>query len=187
MVKRFTRRGRDSDDGVGGIYADEAEGRKALSYSRTREWLALIDLVLGITGMTLALVTGASARLRDATSRVPPKRVGGVIPYAAVGIVASSLASLPMAFYEGYVIEHKYGLSNQSKRAWLADWLKGVGVGLALGAPLIGGMYWVIRKYPKRWWAVLSALVVPFTVLLANLAPVLLMPLFNKFEPIKDR
>ena len=70
MVKRFSRRGRDSDDAVGGIYADEAELDKALRYSRTREWLALIDLVIGIAGMTLALATGLSARLRDATSRV---------------------------------------------------------------------------------------------------------------------
>src|SRR5947209_5095418 len=112
MVKRFSRRGRDSDDAVGGIYADEAELDKALRYSRTREWLALIDLVIGIAGMTLALATGLSARLRDATSRVAPKRVGNVIPYAAAGILASSLASLPMSFYEGYVVEHRYGLSN---------------------------------------------------------------------------
>jgi STE24 endopeptidase len=109
------------------------------------------------------------------------------MPFAAAGMVISSLISLPLSFYEGFIVEHRYGLSNQSAGAWFVEQLKGLGIGLLLGPPLLQGAFWVIGRYPRRWWAVLSGLTVPFSVLLANLAPVLIMPLFNKFEPLKDR
>jgi STE24 endopeptidase len=166
---------------------DEAERQRALRYSRTREGLAVADMAFGIMVLALALITGLSARLRCAIEKVSPRRVGRIIPFAAAAIVISSLISLPMSYYRGYVVEHRFGLSNQSMSAWFIDWLKGLGVSIALGPLLMQGAFWVIGRYPRRWWAVLSGLVVPFSVLLANLAPVLLMPLFNKFEPLKDR
>ncbi|MBV9279677.1 MAG: M48 family metallopeptidase [Chloroflexi bacterium] len=135
----------------------------------------------------LALATGFSAGLRDRSARLAPRRLGPAMPYALATIALSSLASFPLSYYRGFVLEHRYGLSNQSFGQWLVEQAKGLGVSLALGLPLIQGAYWVIRRYPRRWWAVLCALTIPVTVLLANLAPVLLMPLFNKFTPLKDR
>src|SRR5579859_7695260 len=167
------------------MYADESERRKALSYSRTKEWLAVADLLFGAAITFLSLSTGLSARLRSAVERISPRRLGPLMPFAAAGMILSSLVSLPLSFYGGYIVEHRFELSNQSIRAWFVDWLKGLGLGIALGAPLLQGAFWIIGRYPRRWWAVLSGLVVPFSVLLANLAPVLLMPLFNKFEPVK--
>ncbi|HLJ66432.1 MAG TPA: M48 family metallopeptidase [Chloroflexota bacterium] len=170
-----------------GFYSSDEERARALRYSRTRQWLALADMLLGLLAMLVALMSGLSAGLRDRVDRVVPRRFAGIMPFAASGIALSSLLSLPMSFYEGYIVEHRYGLSNQTFRAWIVDWMKGLGVGVALGAPLLQGAHWVMRRYPRHWWAVLSGLVVPFSVLLANLGPVLLMPLFNKFEPLKDR
>ncbi|HET7093032.1 MAG TPA: M48 family metalloprotease, partial [Thermomicrobiales bacterium] len=63
----------------------------------------------------------------------------------------------------------------------------GLGVSLALGVPLTTGAYAVIRRRPKDWWLVLSAAAVPLAVVAGNLAPVLLMPIFNRFEPLRDR
>jgi STE24 endopeptidase len=169
------------------MYTDDAERRRALRYSRTKEWLAVLDLVFGALVMALALVTGVSAKLRTAVERAAPRRLGVLLPFAAAGMVLSFLISLPMSFYEGYVVEHRFGLSNQSVGGWLVERLKELGIGIALGAPLLQGAFRIIGRYPRRWWAVLSGLVVPFSVLLANLAPVLLMPMFNKFEPLEDR
>ena len=169
------------------MYSDETERQKALRYSRTKEWLAVADMIFGTAVMLLALTTGLSARLRSAAERIAPPRLGTVMPFAAAGMILSSLISLPMSFYSGYVVEHRFGLSNQSMRSWFVDWFKGLGVASVLGAPLLQGAFWVIGRYPRRWWAVLSGLVLPFSVLLANLAPVLLMPLFNTFEPLKDQ
>lgn len=182
---RWRSGGGAGGDGV--LYRDEAERERAVRYNRAREWLTLAGLAWGGATALLALTTGFSARLRDRAARVAPGRIGPPMPYTLAAALLSTLASLPLAYYGGYTLEHRYGLSNQTRRAWAVDQLKGLGVSLALELPLVQGVYWVIGRWPRRWWAILSALTVPFTVLLAQLAPVLILPLFNKYEPLRDR
>ncbi|HEY8687018.1 MAG TPA: M48 family metallopeptidase, partial [Chloroflexota bacterium] len=161
--------------------------QRAAAYSRTKEWLVLIGMTWSALTSALALTTGSSSRLRRWAERVAPTRLGPVMPYTLVAGILGFMTSLPLSYFGGFVVEHRYDLSNQTRRAWMIEGLKGLGVSLALGAPLAQGVYWVIRRYPQRWWAVLSGALVPFTIILSNLAPVLLMPLFNKFEPLRDR
>lgn len=177
------RAGGSGDD----IYGDPKERERAIRYSRTREWLVLAGTIWSVGTSIFALATGLSAALRDRVSRLAPRRLGPIAPFTAIAIVLSSLASLPLSYYGGFVVEHRYGLSNQTRRSWLMDQLKGLGVALALAPALAQGAFWIIARYPKRWWAILSALTIPFSVLLTNLAPVLLLPIFNKFEPLRDR
>jgi STE24 endopeptidase len=169
------------------LYADAAERERALRYNRTREWLVLAGLAWNGVLSLLALATGFSAWLRDRATQVAPRRLGAAIPYTFAATLLSTLASLPLSFYSSYTLEHRYGLSTQTRRGWFADEVKGFGVGSALALPLVQTAYWIIRRFPRWWWAVLSGLTVPLTVLLANLAPVLIMPLFNKFEPLRDQ
>lgn len=171
----------------GEIYPDAAARERARRYNRTREALTLAGLAWGGALNLLALGTGLSAVLRDRAERVAPRRLGPAIPYALAAATLSALASLPLAYLGGYTVEHRYGLSNQTRRAWFGEHLKGFAVGLALEVPLVQGVYWVIGRWPRRWWAVLSAATVPVTVVLGNLAPVLILPLFNTFEPLRDR
>lgn len=178
----------DGAQGAGDdLYHDEAGRQRALRYSRTHEWLVLVGMIWSALTSALALATGLSAWLRDRGARAAPWRLGPTMPYALGAMLLSFLASLPLSYYGGFVVEHRYGLSNQTRRSWFIEQLKGLGVSLALGLPLIQGVYWVIRRYPRRWWAVLSSLTVPLSIVMVNLAPVLLLPLFNKFEPLKDR
>ena len=116
--------------------------------------------------------------------RARPPRPGDA--YALATSLLSSLATLPLAYYSGWVVERRYDLTNQTRLAWLGESLKGEALGLALGLPLTQGVYAVIRRYPRGWWAILSALAIPFTIVLSTLAPVLILPLFNTFEPIRD-
>ncbi len=173
--------------GDDGLYPGVAERERALRYNRTREWLVLVGMAWSALLSLLALATGFSARLRDLAARVAPRRLGAPVPYTLAATLLSTLATLPLSYYSGYLIERRYGLTDQTRRAWFGEQAKGAAIGLALELPLIHGVYWIIRRYPQRWWAILSALTVPFTILLANLAPVLILPRFNRFEPLKDR
>lgn len=179
----------DKAGGGGGdeLYADDAARERAISYNRQREWLTVIGMAWGVVVNLVALTTGLSSWLRRRSDAVAPARLGATIPYALASSLLSSLASLPLAYYSGWTVEQRYGLSNQTRRAWFGEQLKGEGLGLVLGLPLIQGVYAVIRRYPRTWWAILSSLTVPFTIILSNLAPILIMPLFNKYEPIRDR
>jgi STE24 endopeptidase len=163
------------------------DARRAVRYSRTKEWLVLIGMIWSALTSALALSTGFSGKLRRQAERIAPARLGPVMPYTFAASVLGFVTSLPLSYFGGFVVEHRYNLSNQTRRDWALEGLKGLWVSLALGLPLAQGVYWVIRRYPERWWAVLSGALVPFSIILSNLAPVLLMPLFNKFEPLHNR
>jgi STE24 endopeptidase len=176
-----------TNPGKGDLYADPAARERAIRYSRTREWLVLVGMVWSGAASVLALVTGGSARLRDLARRLAPGKLGPVMPYTLASMILAFLSSLPLSYYGGYAVEQRYDLSNQTRRAWLLEQLKGLGVGAVLGLPIVQTVYWIFRRFPRYWWAILSGLTIPFSVVLVNLAPVLILPLFNKYQPLKDR
>lgn len=166
--------------------ADDAVAQ-AIRYSRTREVLFLIDLVAGWLLQVVLIGSGGAARLARASSAVTGER-----RWLADGLFAISyglmtaLASLPLAYARGYIVEQRFGLSTQSRRAWLGEQAKATALGLALEAPLTAASFFVIRRSPRSWWFILSALALPVTVLLAQLYPVAIAPLFNRFTPLRD-
>ncbi len=169
------------------LYNDDHEQTRAIRYNRTREWLTLVGMIWSAAISIVALATGFSAWLRNRATAIAPQKLGPAMPYTLAATLLATLASAPLSYYSGYLVEHQYNLSNQTRRGWLIEQLKGVGLSIALELPLIQGVYWIIARYPRRWWAIFSALTVPLTVVLANLAPIVIMPLFNKFEPLADR
>src|SRR5689334_1862498 len=110
------------------IYADDEQRERARRYSRARQWLTLAGALWSAVTSVVALATGLSAWLRERAERVAPRRAGPVMPYTLAAIVLSSLASLPLSYFGGYVLEHRYGLSTQSRRAWLGDQAKRLAV-----------------------------------------------------------
>lgn len=180
---------RETVDGPQGRAADGAtadEMARAIRYSRTREALFLADLLWGWLVQGLFLASGGPGRLRAACDRLSwrPWIVDAL--FAAAYSLLMLVLGLPLRYVRGYVVEHGFGLSNQDHRAWLTDLGKGTALGLALEAPLTAVSYAVIRRSPRWWWLILSALALPFTVLLAQLYPVLIAPIFNTFTPLRD-
>ena len=96
------------------------------------------------------------------------------------------LFDLPLSYYSGFVLPHRFGQSNQTLRGWINDQLKGMLVSAPLGLIMLEIIYWLLRVAPQTWWLWAGAILLFFQVLLANLAPVLIMPLFNKFVPLGD-
>jgi STE24 endopeptidase len=88
--------------------------------------------------------------------------------------------------YYGFRLEQKFQLSNQKLRSWLWDEAKGFLVGLILGTIVVELLYFMIRQFPQHWWLITWALFIGLFILLAQLAPVVLFPIFYKFEPLED-
>jgi STE24 endopeptidase len=93
---------------------------------------------------------------------------------------------LPVDYFGGHAVERRFGLTKQSTGGWLGDQAKGLLLGVLLQTPLLTAAYGVIRRRPRDWWLIIAGASVPLTVVLSNLAPVLLMPLFNRFQPLRD-
>src|SRR5579884_475216 len=160
---------------------------KAKRYSRVRLVSLLVGTVWLLARALWFALSGRSAGLRTAARETVPDRRLETPAYIAVVAALSWLTSLPLAYLTGHRVERRFGLTKQSTAGWLTDEAKGLALALALEVPLASGAFAVIRRRPRDWWLILAGATVPLAVVLSNLAPVLIMPLFNKFEPIKDR
>ncbi|MHB0935197.1 MAG: M48 family metallopeptidase [Armatimonadota bacterium] len=130
---------------------------------------------------------GGSRWLAGLVARIGRHWLLGLL--AVVGIVgaASSLLTLPLDYYSGFVFPHQYGLSNQTTAAWLRDHFVGAGVGTLLGLPVAALIYALLRWQPRTWWAWVTAVSVPLSLFFMLVGPVFVAPLFNKFTPLQDQ
>jgi STE24 endopeptidase len=162
---------------------DSPEARR---YNRIRRWLGIADFVIGSAFLIVLLVTGWTAWLRDlALRRGFQNYTLAVFLYLFFLLLISKVLGLGLDYY-GFRLERKFNLSTQKVRAWLWDEAKGFLVGLVLLGIVVELLYFVIRQYPQHWWLITWALFMGLFILLAQLAPVVLFPIFYKFEPLDD-
>lgn len=109
-----------------------------------------------------------------------------VLFYFALLYSCYSLITLPFSYISGFVIEHRYGFSKQTTGAWILDWIKSFVIGFILGAIIFQFIFGITYASPRLWWLWLSLAMIVFNVILANLFPVLIIPLFYKTTPIED-
>jgi STE24 endopeptidase len=96
------------------------------------------------------------------------------------------LVSLPLSFYSNYVVEHQFGLSNQSLGRWLRNYSLSNFLTIALGIVLNVGLFWIIWHTGHYWWLIAAAAFFVVSIILGQLAPVVIMPLFYKVERIEN-
>jgi STE24 endopeptidase len=162
------------------------EDEKARAYSRAKRVLFVIELAVGLLFLLLLLLTGASVSLTTRLESITTNPWLLVLLYMTAVGLAYEIIGVSLDFYGGFVLEHKYGQSTQTFRAWSWDEVKGKLVGFVIGAILLEAVYWMLRRYPQSWWIIAAVMFIAFAVVMANLAPVLLMPIFYKFTPLKD-
>jgi Zn-dependent protease with chaperone function len=107
--------------------------------------------------------------------------------YAVLFTLVTAILTLPLSYYQDFLREHAYGLSNQSFGRWLGEWLKGVAVS-ALGLSLVLWIpYLLLRRSPRRWWLYAGLATIPIATLVLVISPIWVDPLFNDFGPMKDK
>lgn len=149
-------------------------------------WLVLWDLLVALGVAWLLLGTRLSARMRDFAERITRFRWLQTAIYAVQYIVLTTLVELPWNIYEGFVREHKYGLSTQNLGQWLGDQAKGLVVGLILGTVALVIIYAVIRKATRTWWLWGAAVALVMVIFVGTISPVYIAPLFNTYKSLPD-
>jgi STE24 endopeptidase len=160
---------------------------RAKQYKRAKIAFFVGGILFSWISAAFFLLTGASRKVTDASSKSVRNEHAGNSVAVTVFMMLSWIVSFPLAYLRGHRLEQKYEMSNQSFSGWLGDELKSLAIQLVLMVPLSQVMLGVIRRRPNDWWAVLSAMSIPFTVILVHLAPVLIMPLFNTYQPLRDQ
>jgi len=164
---------------------------KASRYHRLKRQASLVSLAWSVLLLGGLLATDLTIVFRNAaealTGRLFPSAwvpAASIPAYVLLLSLASEIASLPLGFYNGFVVEHRYGLSNESIGGWAIDQIKSFGIGLALACGGASLIYFLIRLSPDWWWLGASLLFALFIIGLTNLVPVLLLPLFYTVRPL---
>jgi STE24 endopeptidase len=159
---------------------------QARRYNRIHRRLSVADFVIGAAFLIVLLATGWSGWLRDlALHRGFQNYTLAVFLYLFFLLFIGKVLGLGLDYY-GFRLERRFQLSNQRFRGWLWDEAKGFLVGLAMATIVVELLYYMIRQFPQYWWVLTWALFILLFILLAQLAPVILFPIFYKFEPLED-
>jgi Zn-dependent protease with chaperone function len=164
-----------------------APTEKALRYHRSGNVVWVVDIVWSFAMLVVILATGLSATLRNWSQRIGRKWFFTLVIYFVLFNLITSVVDLPRAYYEEFVRQHAYGLSNQTLAKWWGDTLKSFGVSCIVGALVLWVPYLLLRRSPRRWWLYTGLALVPFIVVGNLVAPIWIAPLFNTFGPMKDK
>lgn len=165
---------------------DPARQQTAKEYARLKRRLTFLEMGLGVAYVLLFIVTGLSPWLRDQVQQIS-RATWLSVPLFAFGFgLPYSILTAPLSYYSGFVLPHRYGQSVQSLGSWLMDQLKGTAVSGLLGLLILEIIYALLGAAPQWWWLWMALVMLLFTVLLSNLAPVLIFPLFYKYKPLED-
>jgi STE24 endopeptidase len=169
-----------------GIALDAERQEKAKEYAGIRRRLFFLDLALGAIYIVVWPITGLHVAAREWIMGFSSNPWIAVALFGLVFGLPYLVIDLPLSYYGGFVLPHRYGQSNQTLRGWIADQVKGAAIGGVLGLIVLEVVYGLLRAIPDLWWLLAGGVMLLFTVILSSLAPVLIAPLFYKFTPLED-
>ena len=149
-------------------------------------WLMLWDFLVGAIVMMVLLERRWSAAMRNFAERLTRFKPLETLMYWTEFSILTFLLGFPLTFCESFLRERHYGLATQTFGPWMGDQLKSLLVSIVLGGLIVVLLFLVVRRLPRTWWiwgSVVSILFLAFTVMIA---PVYIVPLFNKITPLED-
>lgn len=149
-------------------------------------WLQLWDFLLSSAIVIFLLQARLSARMRDWAQRVSSWKSIQDLIYFLQFLLITTILQFPLAVYEGYLREHKYGLATQTFGPWMRDQVVGLAVSAVLGGISVMGLYAIVRRVGKNWWVWGTVASITFRAVTILIAPVYIAPLFNTFNKLKD-
>ncbi|MBK8618207.1 MAG: M48 family metallopeptidase [Anaerolineales bacterium] len=165
---------------------DPEKQKLAKQYSRIKRRLWLVDNLFSAAYILAWLFFGWSIALREWLTAITTNEWLLVALYIAIFGGISAIINLPLSYYSGFILPHRFDQSNQTLKDWIIDQLKGLAIGAPLGLILLELFYLALRVTGDLWWLWVAGGMLVFSVLISNLAPILIMPLFNKYVPLGD-
>jgi STE24 endopeptidase len=162
------------------------KSRRAKEYARIKRILSLVQSVVLYVVLLVLLFTGLSGEISNYAYSFTSNPYLALLIFIGIIGISEAVITFPLSFYSGYILEHKYDLSNQNLKGYFTESLKGLILALALGVPILLGFYFILKNTGEWWWLVLGMFLFLISVVMGRLAPVLIMPLFYKFKPIED-
>ena len=164
----------------------EEKAKLAKKYSKTHQILSLTGSIIFYAVLIILVFTGLSKSILALSHSYTSNDYIALLIFLGIIGIAESIINFPLNFYSGYILEHKYDLSNQTLSKYFLEKLKGMILGLVIGIPVMFAFYYILSAFGDNWWLVLGIFMFIVSVILGRLAPTLIMPLFYKFKPIEN-
>ncbi len=162
------------------------DSNRVKRYHHTRRALGVVAFVLDLALLAVFLFTGWTMVFRDWAERASGHASLALAIYLVLYGLVAKIVDLPLDYVREFRLEHRYGLSNLTFGGWAKDQTKGMAVGGVLALLGLEFVYWTLRNWTVHWWILCAAAFVGFFILLANLAPILIAPIFFKFKPLEN-
>jgi STE24 endopeptidase len=159
---------------------------RAKIYNRTKLLLGIASFIVSFGFIILLLVTGTSQTVELWLFTLTPSRYIVLLLFALVVGAGQSMFTMPIRFYSGFLLEHRYGLSHQSFARWTWEHLKGLFVSLPLIVAALLLLFYCLNSFRNLWWIPVGLALTVFSILFLRLAPVLIFPLFYRFAPLAE-
>jgi STE24 endopeptidase len=165
---------------------DPERQAQARRYARLHRRLIPVSVGLGAAWALWLLYSGVAVDLRQALTDLTTSRALVVTLFAVIVGAGYVLLDLPLSYYSGFVLPHRFGLSTQSRAGWVWDRIKAGLIGGALGLLMLQVLYAALTAWPATWWLPVGVVYLLFGTALSALAPLLIAPLFYKFTPLQE-
>lgn len=160
--------------------------RQAASYTVEQSRLALWESAFDASALLLFLFGGLLSVYDAWVAKLTDSFVLCNLLFLLILSLAHSLLSLPFSLYSTFHIENRFGFNRMTIPLWISDFVKSFLIGLVISAALGGGALALVSWSPGYWWLWVWGLFAAASLFLMYLSPVVIEPLFNKFEPVKD-
>ena len=155
-------------------------------YNRTK-------LIVSLAGGTVSFLFTLSLLSFGITSTIEAFAVSvttdpylSLLIFSALFGFASSIISLPFSFYSGFILEHRYNMSNQTFLQWAWEGTKGLFVSIPILTPLALLVYFFLVTYSSFWWLPVAVTLFVVSIVLSRIAPIVILPLFYKLTPLEE-
>lgn len=163
-----------------------SEVARAKAYSAIKYTFAISDIFFLLFVAIIFTATGLSRALSDWLIKT---KVTGLLTVPAYFFLISAgyyLLDLPSNYYRSFYLEHKFSLSNQKISDWISDQIKTGVLSYIIGLILIAAFYCILAYFPASWWFILAIFWIFFSIILAKVLPIIIIPLFFKYKQLAD-
>jgi len=158
----------------------------AKRYSAIKYSLALLEIAYQLILLFVFLASGLSVTLANYIYQVTGSAYLVVPLYLAAVFVLYAVLNLPLNLYHSFILEHQFGLTKQSLRGWFIDQIKSLAISYIISLIMLGAFYFILDKSPRMWWFIVSLFWILFSLVLARLTPIIIIPLFFKYKKLTE-
>jgi len=165
---------------------DAEKYRKSQEYTRATSKFGLVQSTFSILGLLVFLLSGGFNSVDLFVRSFQQGSIVSGILYIGILLLLSSILALPFSFYSTFVIEERFGFNNTTIKTFCTDIIKGLFLSILIGVPILYLILWFFETTGGFAWLYCWIGLTLVSIVLQFLAPVLIMPLFNKFTPLED-